>query len=376
MWLISTLITKITYLFIKTFSGGSGFTWPGHLVLQIFPNITSLVKYPKGVILVSGTNGKTTTSKLITHLLESSGIKVTCNKTGANLLNGIVSAALLDTTLLGFTKGDLGVFEVDEFTLPVLLQSISPSALILLNLSRDQLDRYGETDIIFEKWKSQVALLSSDTLLVLDGDQKEFKALAKDFPGTTLFFDSDPRLQNKTKLLGDFNAKNVNAAVLTLQALGFEENELESNLANFGAAYGRGEVIEKFSKTFTIFLAKNPASFNENMELLSYQDIAADSILFILNDNIPDGRDVSWFYDIEPSRLKKACEGKNIYVSGTRCLDMSIRLHYAGVLVSPENISENLVSLLKKISSKDIVVFPNYSAMLELREVLIGRKIL
>ena len=100
----------------------------------------------------------------------------------------------------------------------------------------------------------------------------------------------------------------------------------------------------------------------------------------MLNDNIPDGRDVSWIYDISPDKIKDACEGKEIYVSGTRALDMAVRLSYAGVNTRTENISENLSSSISRLysDSRDasVTILPNYTAMLETREILIGRKIL
>jgi hypothetical protein len=100
------------------------------------------------------------------------------------------------------------------------------------------------------------------------------------------------------------------------------------------------------------------------------------SVLFILNDNIPDGRDVSWIYDISPEKLQKFCIDKTVYVSGSRFLDMAVRLKYAGVFLEDANISSNLSALVSSISSQTVVVFPNYSAMLELRKLLKGRAIL
>ncbi|KKS16654.1 MAG: hypothetical protein UU80_C0013G0020 [candidate division WWE3 bacterium GW2011_GWA1_41_8] len=380
MWLISTLIAKKINKVIKLLGRGSGFTFPGHVVLKIFPNILSSVRYPRGIILVSGTNGKTTTTKLITHLLESFGLGVVHNSTGANLLNGLVSTVLMGTNLMGKPLGNVAVLEVDEFALPLALKHLSPTALLLLNLSRDQLDRYGETDIILDKWKETVPGLSDTTILVCDSEQKEFHDIAEIFSGRTFYFDSDPTFLEKTKLHGTYNAKNVNAAVLTLTLLGYAQSGIEQGLEEFSVAYGRGEVITRENVDFQIFLAKNPASFNQNLDVLSSGKVAGKSILFVLNDNIPDGRDVSWIYDISPDKIKDACEGKEIYVSGTRALDMAVRLSYAGVNTRTENISENLSSSISRLysDSRDasVTILPNYSAMLETREILIGRKIL
>ena len=145
LWLSKTLNFIINFLHL-----GAGYTWPGHVALNLNSHIAKdkHFKFPMGVVLVTGTNGKTTTSKLLAHIFETSGLKVTHNRTGANLLNGIVSAVLLNMDWRGGHDSNIAVFEVDENNLPVVLEYFSPNVLVLLNLSRDQLDRYGEVDII------------------------------------------------------------------------------------------------------------------------------------------------------------------------------------------------------------------------------------
>ncbi len=376
MWLIFTLLAKLITWSVKLTGKGSGYTFPGYLILKIYPNILKRVTYEKGIILISGTNGKTTTTKLITHLITKSGCSVTTNSSGSNLLRGIVTSVLLDTNILGKPRGDYGVFEVDEFNLPVVLSQVTPKVLLLLNLSRDQLDRYGETDIIFEKWKDALSTLKSDALLIADLDQKEFKELPGNFKGKISWFDSASRLLHHTKLLGEFNAKNINAAILALENLGYDKDKLITLLPSFTHAYGRGEFIEKDGKKYQIYLAKNPASFNHNLDLFLLGHLDSTNLVFVLNDNQPDGRDVSWIYDIDREKLAKVCESKRVYVSGTRYLDMAVRLHYAGIIVNEYNIGGDLSNILSKPEGHHITVLPNYSAMLETREILMGRKIL
>lgn len=141
-------------------------------------------------------------------------------------------------------------------------------------------------------------------------------------------------------------------------------------------AYGRGEEIPLGKKIFRIFLAKNPASFNNNLDLLIKKEVDAPTLLFVLNDNIPDGRDVSWIYDINPEKLYKACSGKKIFVSGKRYLDMAVRLSYAGIEVERKNLKKNLKAALSETPGENTIILPNYSAMLDTRKVLTGRKIL
>ncbi len=128
MYIISITFAKIIYWFIKLFNIGAGFTWPGHFVLKMNPRILKEIskRLPDKVVLISGTNGKTTTAKLATHILRRSGYKVLHNDTGANLLNGIVSTALLNSDYRGELNFDYTVFELDEFTLPRIMQEVRP----------------------------------------------------------------------------------------------------------------------------------------------------------------------------------------------------------------------------------------------------------
>src|SRR3989344_3464372 len=161
-FLLSLFLGKFIYILSNWFHLGTGSTWPGHVSLMInlsfIPFILS--KNPNlSIIVIAGTNGKTTTAKLIQTLLEKGGKNVFRNKEGANLLNGIVSALLRYSTIQGRINYDYAILEVDENTLPLFVDEWKPNTLVLLNLFRDQLDRYGETDTIAQKWKSACGLL-------------------------------------------------------------------------------------------------------------------------------------------------------------------------------------------------------------------------
>lgn len=375
LW-ITSLFVKFLCWFIKTSRLGNGYTWPGHLVNKLFPAVwnSPLLHFKRGVILISGTNGKTTTSKLLTHLLLQNGNSVTHNQTGANMLSGILTSILLTTDFWGRTISDYAVLEVDELTLPLLLKRLHPQYLILTNLSRDQLDRCGEIDSIFAKWLKSFKELT-DTCLLMSSDFAYRDEIFSIYKGDLLEFDSSPDFMKYTSLIGRFNALNVNAAVLAAQKIGIAKSNLQEYLSSFAPAFGRGEKIMFEDKSLFIFLAKNPASFNNNLQMLQDKDFSYEALLFILNDNIPDGRDVSWIYDIEPILLAEVCKGKNIYISGTRSLDMQIRLSYAGVKIT-EDLGDLSLSILANLPEKNIVVLPNYSAMLSLRKLVTGKNIL
>lgn len=364
------------------FGFGSGFTWPGNIVLKLYPKVLTdpKIRFDKGVVFISGTNGKTTTSKLTSHVLEASGYSVVSNATGGNILNGIVSTVLLNFKPAKEHIADFGVFEVDEFTLPILLEQWEPDILVLLNLSRDQLDRYGEVDIIFEKWHKAIAKLSDASLVVYE-NQPQFKKLEKDFDGDVFMFNDDSTYLEHTSLRGVFNAKNVNAVVGVGKFFELENVPIIKGLESFKSAYGRGETILHEGKPYTLYLAKNPASFNHNLYLLDEFSYDNAGLLIILNDKIPDGRDVSWIYDINSEKMFEfISEFKNIYISGTRSLDMAVRLDYAGIELSEKNIESNLKKCVDLVAAnsdvESIIALPNYSSMLELRKILTGRAIL
>lgn len=391
-YFITTLVAKIIYLISKTFKIGAGYTWAGHIALKICPNILEHRNFifHKGLVLITGTNGKTTTTKLLTHFLTSHSYKTISNNSGANLLNGIVSHCILGTNLFGSFDYDYGVFEVDEFALPQVLKFLSPDILILLNLSRDQLDRYGEVDIIYNKWLVTLNELQTRPKVLFDSSTDIFRNILTEYRGAAHDFNLFS-LNIETKdasvlFLSKFNKKNLKACLMTLDAFGlsFDTKSISSVLNGFSAAYGRGETISYEDIFFTLYLAKNPSSFNHNLEHileLTNNDsltINNTALFIILNDNIPDGRDVSWIYDIEGPLLKSALSGFEIYISGTRRYDMAVRLTYAGLEISENNISLDILTSIKNIKNKytNVIVLPNYSSMLQLRKLLTGKAIL
>ena len=383
---LAILVSKIVGFAISLSRRGSGSTWPGHVALKVHPRILKdfRFQFSKGIIVITGTNGKTTTAKLCHHVLGGLGYKVLHNKSGGNILNGIASTFVNGVKFPLRFDYDFAVLEVDEFVLPELLTQIHVNVLILLNLSRDQLDRYGEIDIIVEKWVQCINDTTVDQLL-LSKDEKHFAPIASSFKGLTSFFDADAVARKRTLLLGDFNSKNVNAAMLSCMHFGIDQEAILLELETFTAAYGRGEIVEYYDKFYQLFLAKNPASFNNNLDILIYSkeketiELEYEAILFVLNDEIRDGRDVSWIYDINPVKLLKSCINKTVYVSGTRAYEMALRLQYAGVVVELTDVDPSLKHTLDKIHQSNVtrlVVLPNYSAMLHFRKLTLGKEIL
>src|SRR5438105_3001336 len=151
---------------------GGGTVIAGHLVPRLAPGALRDVtrSLPNGSIVVSGTNGKTTTTRLLSHILRSAGLQPIHNRAGANLLSGLFTAIAQGTDWQGRPLGDVGLFEVDEATVPSALQHIHPRVLLLHNIFRDQLDRYGEVHFVAQLWRESIRGLAPETSVLLNAD--------------------------------------------------------------------------------------------------------------------------------------------------------------------------------------------------------------
>ncbi|MDR7543427.1 MAG: MurT ligase domain-containing protein [Armatimonadota bacterium] len=174
----------------RVLRAGGGTTLPGRLAMAVSPGLVGrlVARLPRGVLLVSGTNGKTTTARLLGGILGAAGLVSIHNRAGANLLSGIASALVERSTLGGRPRADVGLFEVDEFTLPAAVAAARPSVVVLLNLFRDQLDRYGEIDIIAERWRRALGALPPDAVVVYNADDPMVAEVGSSHGGRTLVF--------------------------------------------------------------------------------------------------------------------------------------------------------------------------------------------
>ncbi|MGH7246437.1 MAG: Mur ligase family protein, partial [Candidatus Levyibacteriota bacterium] len=193
------LLGKTISYVSKLTNRGNGSTWPGHIALTLEKEfIQEIVKKSHlQIILVCGTNGKTTTSTTLAAMFTKSGKKVLQNTSGANLLNGIASSLLLSADKKGYIDKDVAIFEVDENALPLVLQTLIPHAIVVLNLFRDQLDRYGELDAIAKKWNDAFATLPSATKLILNADDPLIATLGKNVQADVCYFGLDEKSERK-----------------------------------------------------------------------------------------------------------------------------------------------------------------------------------
>lgn len=443
---------------IRVLKLGAGSTWPGELALAADPDFFGhLPLKNKKIIIVAGTNGKTTTVKLIKTVLKQRKFHVTHNASGANLLNGIATVFLNDLNWRGKLKSDYYILEVDENALAKCLAHLTPDILILLNLFRDQLDRYGEVDTVAALWQDTLqsgeGRFKSKTTLILNADDPHIAHIASTLKIPQLYFglenpalytrftdhatDSlycpkcgnrltyagyyfshlgkyscgrcgfthpEPKVTSKTyasPLEGIYNIYNTMAAGLACDQSGIQTAEIASGLAAYTPAFGRQETMKHHGINLKIVLSKNPTGFNQSLRTVGASQNPG-SLLLVLNDRIPDGTDVSWIWDVDFEILKD--HQHPIVISGDRAADLGVRIKYAldlGKLtaasgtadgaseirhqqekVKPEyRVISDLAAALGAAENQTrpgelLWILPTYSAMLEVRKLLTGKKIL
>lgn len=433
--MFSSILLGKTILRISKLKNRSGSTWPGHVALKIDSSfVQNILKKNSDlkIILVAGTNGKTTTTKLIQEVLEEQGKKVFRNAAGANLLNGIASSLIKHSSITGKINYDIAVLEIDENSLPAIISELSnvtsQTSIVLLNLFRDQLDRYGEVNTIAKHWKESLGKLAKKTILVVNGDDPMLRFIGENSGLHSFYFGLDEKYMKKKEaphdvdflfcphcetelvyskrsyshmgifecpkchyahketavfadlpnpMFGIYNKYNINAATLLLQkTFGIDPKNVKNALEKFAPAFGRQEKITRNGKNIFLLLSKNPTGFNQSIEAILEQD-KTPNVLLLLNDRIPDGRDVSWIWDVEFEQLAE--KAKNITVSGDRAYDMALRIKYAEgkSFDIRENLDTAISTSLENLEKNEtLYVLATYSAMLETRKILKGHSIL
>jgi UDP-N-acetylmuramyl tripeptide synthase len=391
-------------------TGGSAL--PGLVVEKTDPKFIGkiLSKLPYGVVVVSGTNGKTTTTKVISELFEKNGLKVFTNKTGSNFVRGVISAILKNIKLTGKFDYDIAVLELDEAH-AVKFSEVAPiDYALLLNVQRDQLDRFGEIDHtadllqkIASKTKKTTILNREDPRVSkIKAKNTKFFGLSKEmldkFPSDDdLIEKSEVKVSNQPaavilknlkgntatyqigeesesvelELKGIYNAYNVAGALALVAEVLKDKNpkELVGELKDIKSAFGRGEILKVGDTEVEILLVKNPSAFQ--LSLASFADKDHDYMIAI-NDNIADGRDVSWLWNVDFSGLKNVK-----VVSGIRATDMALRLKYDNVEFG--EVEEDLEKAIRKFvksGPNKKRIFTTYTAMLEIRKIISGRSLL
>ncbi len=431
---------------------GGGTALPGVVALRADPGLVGRLaaQLGHGSVVVTGTNGKTTTAHMLSSTAARAGHLPLHNRSGSNLMRGIATALLENAGLSGRLSNAgqrFGVFEVDEATLPEAVDAVKPRVLLFSNLFRDQLDRYGEVDSIAARWRQTLEAAPPSTVAVLNADDPSVATLRESARGPVFFYGVDDpsaalgvfehaadsrwcagcgaeyaydvlfyghlghwrcpgcakerpvpdvrataiRLEPDTatimtvatpqgettltlRLSGLYNAYNALAALAAGLAVGFDLETVRVGIEAVDAAFGRQERFEIDGRHVQVFLAKNPAGLNQVLHTIATVP-GQKRLLLLLNDDIADGRDISWIWDADFELLAKGAA--STVVSGHRAEDMALRLKYAGFPADFPVIKDSNAALSEALTQtspgEKLFVLPTYTAMLEVRGLLAKR---
>ncbi len=418
-----------------------GTSLPGKLALSLDKGILKRLAEGKKIIAVTGTNGKTTTSRILAEILKNNGISFFTNKSGANLLSGLTTTFIENHG----NDTDMVILEIDEAAFSAATEHFKPFAVIVTNFFRDQLDRYGELYSTLNKVKQGVEK-TPGSILVLNADDSLCASIGREYPNPKVYFgfsdnisfsdrsgalsDSvyclycksrydyitrtighlghfvckscgyERPLQNISaesvsardngtsrvdinlygkrfdadiKLPAAYNIYNALAALSIQTILDLDIKRSLRALSTFEEGFGRMEKIKAGNKFINVMLVKNPTGFNSSLDYLI--SLETDIIVcFAINDNIADGTDISWLWDVD---FEKMSQSKiNYFIcTGKRGYDMSLRLKYMDVprsmIHGTDDHEKAIEEGLERIKDGDtLYILPTYTAMLEIRRML------
>ncbi|WP_180994185.1 MurT ligase domain-containing protein [Bacillus sp. Marseille-P3661] len=428
---IRAIITGKLERMINIWKGKGGTAKPGIVARRINNNILrELAKKVNTIIFITGTNGKTTISNLLVSILNESGKKVFSNYEGANLISGITTTFIRAAKITGKLDYEYAVIEVDEATMSKLVKEINdPSFIIVNNFFRDQLDRYGEIDVLVQKVAD--AIKETNARLVLNGDDpltvrlnqlsnpKVFFGLSKHAHQFELqqiteskYCPSCKRELNYTHIhygqLGYFECKcgfkrpdilyeavsingqkftvstveyelgikgihniyNALAVISVAKELGISEECIKKGLRSYKAINGRMQTISLNGIEHILNLVKNPVGLNISLsEVLETKE--PKQVCLYLNDLDLDGTDISWIWDADLERLCRE-DIVGVWCSGTRAYDMALRMKYAGIDDVKITIRSSTEETVRLSVEKGIKTYhlPNYTALEPVRKSL------
>lgn len=432
--ILAIWVTKILIL-VGKIAGKRSSSTPGSFALKICPDILKILssQVRHNIYAVCGTNGKTTTNNLLNSILLSSGKNVVCNNVGANMLPGVVTAFVEKCSLFGKFDVDYACLEVDEISTIRVFEHLEPDFVVVTNLFRDQMDRYGAVESTMDFMKqgldkcknTKLVLNGDDPLLVAFGansgkeciyygvgedvgiavdetkegkfcmtcgEELEYKfhhysqlgdyscpkcGFARpsiDFEAKNVNLDSGISFDvNSThfavKYRGFYNIYNILAAYSVLYLSGVDVEDINKTLQNYKPQIGRMEEFTVRGKNVVLNLAKNPAGFNQALSTVMC-DKRKKNIILAINDMAGDGIDVTWLWDVDFEQLKYMNADK-IYPCGIRRDDLAVRLKYADI-ANVEGITDIKTAIEDALGSDTDVLYVlvNYTALFSTHDLL------
>jgi lipid II isoglutaminyl synthase (glutamine-hydrolysing) len=395
---------------------GGGSAFPGLVAMKIAPDFLerTIADLPLGVVAVSGSNGKSTTTNMVSAILRAHGLRVFTNPSGGNLPQGIASAVLADASGSGRLAADVAVLEIDEAYGVQLSQLLKPRTVLLLNVQIDQLNRFFEPDRV-AGMLAKIASTASGAL-VLNADDEHLvglgAALPAGHPARVSYFATAPELLGAVSqgmlsaprfgstvtaapVIPDVMATALDGREATLEvdgvptvvrlpargvhyavdaaaavaaaraALGerFSAASAAQALAELETVYGRGETLSANGEDIEIIMMKNPASLQLNLDSLG---TTPEQVFLAVDNGTPDP---SWLYDIDLSRLSHAD-----VISGTKGYQLAVRLAYDGLpvgVVEPELRAavRRFLSMPRPSTGRKTMIV-NYEQMMLIRKIL------
>lgn len=385
---------------------GSGVMVTGRAILKLAPDAVKTLSADRKVILISGTNGKTTTTSLIFHALSTS-TPVVSNFTGANLFAGLACA------LSKNQSAPVAVLEVDEMVMPWAIAQTKPRLIVLLNLGRDQLDRLSEVRAVAQKWKEAFAVLPAHCVVLADADDPFVTWASRDCINVIWFTSSasghidastcpecgivlvwsedgdiyqcrcgfrkpNPEwILRGNELSGPGNQKilveiaipgkaalgNAARAIVAGKLFGIELDVSLNAIRKISTVGGRFAALKIGKTNFRLLLSKNPASWRET---LATSADGPEAVALVVNANTQDGKDTSWLWDVDFSPLAH----RRVVATGERRLDLSARLTVAGIthhLCADEN------EAAKYFGAVDADIIASYTAFYRLSKQVKSR---
>lgn len=380
---------------------GAGAMIGGLVSMTLDESILRQLGEGRRTVIVTGTNGKSTTTRMTAAALGTLG-RVATNAEGANMDAGLVAA------LAGARDAELAALEVDEMHVPHVADAVDPAVLVLLNLSRDQLDRVGEINHIERTLRAGLAR-HPDTVVVANCDDVLMTSAAYDSPhvvwvaaggswandsvscprsgeiivrdgahwystgtdfkrptpqwwydDTTIYGPEGLALPMQLALPGTVNRGNATQAVAAAVAMGADPAAAVKAASAVDEVAGRYRTLRLGAHTVRMLLAKNPAGWQE---ALSMVDTDAGSVVISVNGQVPDGEDLSWLWDVNFEHFVDV----PVVAAGERGTDLAVRLGYAGVT---HTLVHDTVAAIKSCRPGHVEVVANYTAFLALNRAL------
>ena len=368
-----TGLGKLIIWLLRLLPGNRGSALPGLVATSLDPNFVGKLAEKNRLksVIITGTNGKTTTAYLLGNVLKLGNVGFIRNSTGSNLLRGVASKLIEQTSLFGILPVKLAIWEIDEAVVPEAIKQLKPEIVLITNLSRDQLDRYGELNTVLSRWQQSFARLPKKAKVIINAADPRLRVLK--WPKLITFGKSHLKSGRlfPPHLSGKFNYDSIWAVTILCQELKVKVKSITNIAKKLPPPFGRGESFVINGEKYQLNLVKNPSSFNTVWQMLQGKGIFQQPLLIRLNDLLADGTDVSWIWDVNFTGLEK--RQAPVIVSGTRAFDLALRLKYAGlnpklIRVKPE--IKPALKLLKKQKSSKKYLLATYTAMRELRRLI------